>query len=238
MDLKKVTGIFAILTIAFSPSLVLAAEEDLSAESLAKANAKLESSYDAEKGKLEEGVNLAVEAGSEEAKKLEEAAQKAASEIVVNPNWVGIEPKIEVIKWGPEFRIKVKTNAGMKKEKMLAIKSVKLETLKGEFLGLKTYTDEEKTRDAEFMVNAEILKIDTVKITVTSPQDGDYVTISPLKVTEVPEAAAVKKEDMKAEVKDKAAEAAKAVEAVSEKPAAEAVSAPAPEKPKKKKGWW
>ncbi len=241
MNYKTLTGLFVFIMFALSPLSTLAAEEAkpteeaLSSEALAKANAKLESSFDSTKAQVEEGVNIAVADGTEEAKKLEDAAKEAALTIPVNPAWEGMEPKIEIVKWGPEFRIKVKTNPGMKNDRMMAIKSVKLETVKGEFLGLKTYSAEEKTRDAEFMVNAEILKIDTVKITVTSPQDGEYVTLSALKVTEVPE--------VKKAVADAAALAVAEVKDGAEKAAAVSEAAPAAEVPAakpagKKKGWW
>lgn len=110
-------------------------------------------------------------------------ARKAA-ELQEQNTWDQPAPKVEVSKWGQELKIVVTPDAKMKKDNLLAIQSVKLETEKGDFLGLKTYSPKETTRAAEFMLNPEVLKIENVKITVSSSKNGDWVTIAPLKVEE------------------------------------------------------
>ena len=121
-------------------------------------------------------------------------------------------PQVKTSQWGPEIRINVIPDSQMGTENVLAVQSVKLETEKGEYLGLKTFQPEEKTREAEFMINPEILKIDAVKITVSSKIDGQWTSTQTLKNEE-----------------GKGPEAGK--------PDAVKPAAPAPAKPKKK-GWW
>lgn len=224
--------ITAGLTASFSVFAVEeAASEELTAESLTKANAALEETYDKGNGKVEEKVNVAVDANSEAGKALQAAKGKTADVIAANPAWSGLEPQIEVGKWGQEIRIIVKPSGKMKSESLLAIKSVKLETVKGEFLGLKTYAADEKSRDAEFMVNPEILKIDSVKVTVSSGVIGEYATLASL----TPSEPAVKADEVvAAKLPEQAAAAAvEAVETVEAK-----AETPVQEQPKKKKGWW
>ena len=110
-------------------------------------------------------------------------ARKAA-EVQDQNTWDQPEPKIEVSKWGQEIRIVVTPDPKMKKEKILAIQSVKLENEKGEFLGLKTYTPQETTRVAEFMLSPELLKIDKVKMIISSALNGDWVSLVSLEVKE------------------------------------------------------
>ena len=124
---------------------------------------------------------------------------------VSDPRWEGVQPDVKVSKWGSEMRIIVTPSADMKSDELLAIKSVKMESPKGEFLGLKTYNPDEKERGAEFMVNPEILSIDAVTITVTSTDLGDFKTTASLVVEE---------------------EAPAAVEAVAEEVAAEVAAVP------------
>lgn len=90
-------------------------------------------------------------------------------------------PQVKLSQWGPEIRINVIPDPQMGTEGVLAVQSVKLETEKGEYLGLKTFQPEEKARDAEFMINPDILKIEAVKLTVSSKTDGQWTHIQPLK---------------------------------------------------------
>ena len=100
------------------------------------------------------------------------------------PVWNQYPPDVKLSQWGPEIRINVAPNSGMGSEKMTAIQSVKMETEKGEYLGLKTFQPDEKTREAEFMLNPDILKIDAVKLTVSSKTDGDWVKTVALKLAQ------------------------------------------------------
>ena len=132
-------------------------------------------------------------------------------------------PAVDVSKWGGEIRIIVTPDKAMKKDQLLSIQSVKLESDKGEFLGLKSYSPEEKTRDAEFMVNPAILKIETVKVTVSAGIEGEWSQVASLKVEEP-------KAEETEETPDQASQAA-------EKKAAPTQPSEA-EKPAKKKGWF
>ncbi len=102
------------------------------------------------------------------------APTEAAPEAPAAPASWEKAPSIQVAKWGEEIRITVTPDKSMKEDKLLAIQSVKLETEKGEFLGLKTYGPEEKDRSAEFMVNPVLLKADNVKIIASSKIEGDW----------------------------------------------------------------
>lgn len=90
-------------------------------------------------------------------------------------------PQIKISQWGPEIRLNVVPDPLMGEENVTAVQSVKLETEKGEYLGLKTFQAEETTREAEFMINPEILKIETVKITVSSKSGDQWSHVQALK---------------------------------------------------------
>lgn len=155
--------------------------------------------------------------------KKEEKAPAAASAAPQSPTLEKHSPQILVSKWGSEIRINVAPDKAMKKDQMLSIQSIKLESDKGEFLGLKTYGPEEKTRDAEFMVNPEILKIENVKIVVSMGSEGEWSKIVSLKV-----------EEPKVEEAAETPEAAPAAETAAKDAAA--LKPSQTEKPKKK-GW-
>lgn len=117
-------------------------------------------------------------AASEVAKAIESAApveEKKASIFDKYP------PQVKLSQWGAEIRINVIPDPQMGAEALAAVQSVKLETEKGEYLGLKTFQAEEKSREAEFMINPEILKIDAVKITVSGKSGDQWSQVQPLK---------------------------------------------------------
>lgn len=158
------------------------------------------------------------------------AQQKAASK-----TWGKYKPQIKVSPFGQEIRILVSfDDKKMGKENVAAIQSVKLESDKGEFLGLKTYGATEISREAEFMVNPQILKIDKVKVTVVSSADGEYSETASLEIKEAvppPAPAAV-------EAKKAVNEAAKELKEIVKKETEAAVPAVSEKKSEKKKGWF
>lgn len=135
-------------------------------------------------------------------------------------------PVVQISKWGQELRIIVEPNVLMDREKIPAIESVRLETEKGEFLGLKTYGPQEVKRRAEFMLDPLIMKIDKVKIIVHSQVDGDWTVVAPLKETSGDEVTAY---TVDPELQEE--------QAAVETPAATPVP-PAEEPKKKKRGWF
>ena len=155
-------------------------------------------------------------------------ARKAA-DLASQNTWDQPEPKVEVSKWGQEIKIVVTPDPKMKKDKLAAIQSVKLENEKGEFLGLKTYTPQETNRIAEFMVSPEALKIDKVKIIVSSAINGEWVSLVSLEVKEKLPETAVSAEAAQIAA-DQAAPEAAASAVQEEAPAVPTVKA-------KKKGW-
>ena len=156
----------------------------------------------------------------------------AEAEKAPAPVWKEHVPQVKMSAFGHEIRIVVTPDAAMDAKNLEAIQSVKLESDKGEFLGLKTYGAQEKSREAEFMINPEILKMDKVKITAVSSVDGEYTTVLPL---EVP------KEEPKVEASPAAKEGGEeekdALEVPAGAPSAPPVVKEETEKPKKK-GWW
>ena len=157
----------------------------------------------------------------------------AQEPIPVSPFWKEFPPKFEIIKWGPEIRIKVYPHSGMSKEEVEKIKSVRFESETGEFLGLRSFSAEEVDRMAEFAMNPEIIKIDKAKFTIISETQGTYVEIISLANPMDPAAAAPVKVEVP-EVKSEQTAAAEQVEKTVE---------PAPkedlknEDKKEKKGW-
>lgn len=155
--------------------------------------------------------------------KVQELAVQAEEAKPVSEVWIQNPPVVKVSPFGQEIKINVNFDPKMGKEKIDAVQSVKLETEKGEFLGLKTYSAEEISREAEFMVSPEALKIDKVKVTISSSTEGEYsTTVSLVIPKEEP-----KEEVSSAPAAESAAEAS--VPAVAEKKE---------KKPKKKKWGW
>ena len=144
------------------------------------------------------------------------APAEAAAEEKVNL-FEKYPPQVKLSKWGTEIRINIIPDPEMGAENVLAVESVKLETEKGEYLGLKTFQPDEKAREAEFMINPEILKIENVKITVSSKTGGTWSHLQRLEIID---------EKKKAAEEAAAAASGGASPAESSKPAAP-----------KKKGW-
>ena len=111
---------------------------------------------------------------------LGEAAEPAPS------SWDAYPPSVKVSLWGSEIRIVVTPNPVMGKERIAAIQTVKMESEKGDFLGLKTFSPTETERISEFMVNPEMLKMDKVKIIATSLMDGVWTALVSLEVKAEP----------------------------------------------------
>ena len=151
-----------------------------------------------------------------------------ASEEVAKWEYV---PVVQVSKWGHEIRIVVEPSILMDREKVPSIQSVRLETEKGKFLGLKTFGPQEVKRRAEFMMDPAALKLDKVKITVNSKDDGDWTSVVSLE-----EKSAEKKETtMYSETtKEEVSESSVGEEQPATVPPAAQEEQPAP----KKKGWF
>lgn len=202
-------------------SLLAESEQDLegAAEDLDLAENDLLDVPEAVEAEEDAAVELALPAeAAAEIPALEKAAEsavpaEAAEEAKGDSLFAQYPPQIKMSAWGPEIRINVIPDPEMGAENVLAVQSVKLETEKGEYLGLKTFQVEEKTREAEFMINPEILKVDAVRITVSSQKDGQWTHVHSLKDEngESPEAG---------------------------KPDAAPTEPAAPAAKLKKKGWW
>ncbi len=130
------------------------------------------------------GYNSLADAAGEKADAILDKGEAALAEgeKTVAAIWKEHAPQVKMSAFGQEIRIVVTPDSTMDAENIAAIQSVKLESDKGEFLGLKTYGATEKSREAEFMINPQILKMEKVKITVVSSLDGEYATLLPLEV--------------------------------------------------------
>ena len=213
---KSTLLIFTLFFSLYGMAPVMAKE---AAEKPSKATAALEGLDETASGVAEDRAQTTEDAAAAFGD-LSEPAPLIDTAAPAEDGWAGYTPDVKVSKWGTELRIIVTPNPAMKKDKKLDIQSVKLESEKGEFLGLKTYGPKETDRTAEFMVNPEILKIDKVKLTATSKTDGDWVHFQSLEV--------------KAEPPPQ-----EASEAASEKAAAPAAAPQTgSEKPKKKGLFW
>ena len=218
---NSVIILIMLLTFGVATRVVRAAEDAASKPAVEEVNAGNESdaieTAPVQETAVKPAEGNAVEAAKvEEVKPVESAAPVESAEAAKGEGekkeslLEKYPPQVKLSQWGPEIRINVIPDSQMGAENVLAVQSVKLETEKGEYLGLKTFQPEEKTREAEFMINPEILKVDAVKITVSSKLDGQWTHSQVLKSEE-----------------GKGPEAGKP----------DAVPAAAPDKPKKK-GWW
>ena len=95
-------------------------------------------------------------------------------------------PEIKFDRVGQELRITVTPNKGMGADRISQIQAVRLDDIKGEFLGSKAFRPKDKDRIAEFMFDPKTLKIQEAKVTVHSAVDGTWTKIISLKMEKEP----------------------------------------------------
>lgn len=119
--------------------------------------------------------------------------------------WEKYPPIVESAWYDPETtRITAAMPEDLEGDELLAVKAVRLETVIGETLGVKSYYPHEKTRSAEFNVNHKTIEDDWLIVKVVHLQFGTYETTVKLwKVRHDPE---VLKAKEAAEAAERAAE--------------------------------
>lgn len=95
----------------------------------------------------------------------------------------GFPPVIQISKGENDMKVVVEPHVLMEREKIPDIESVRLETEKGEFLGLKAFGPNEEKRRAEFLLDPSVIETEKIKVTVTSKVDGIWTTAVPLEET-------------------------------------------------------
>ena len=155
----------------------------------------------------------------------ESASTETAAEAPAEP---AIKPTVVIKQRGVELQLEVTYDHPMDQAANDYIESVQMESPTGEFLGVKSFSPNEKQALAIFMINPTLYKNDSVVFKAKSSKLGEIKTTSKLEVTPEPEAAVPA-----AEVSESSAPAASVSESA---PAAS--NEPKKEEKKKKKGWW
>lgn len=133
-------------------------------------------------------------------------------------------PVVQITKSETDVKVVVEPNVFMDRKKISEMKSVRIATDKGEFLGHKAFAANDEKRRAEFNIDPTAMEITNLVVIVNSAVDGDWIKNIPFEEVN-PEGEMLYTSQAKAEEEGLRIE---------ETPAETAEKTEAP----KKKGWW
>ncbi len=93
-------------------------------------------------------------------------------------------PEVQITKAGDELNIKITYSHPMDAANQNMIEYVRMETLKGEFLGLSSMNDKATQATATFTINTKLANFDTVRLVAKSTKVGLIKSIHKLEISE------------------------------------------------------
>ena len=115
-------------------------------------------------------------------------AAPAAPVAPAEPQTLWLYPPVaQIFKLGDKFKMVVEPNLLMDRDKISTIESIRIESPKGRFLGLKTFNPKDEKRRAEFILDPKEVKVRKVKVKVVSSDYGEWISLVKLEATRAPQ---------------------------------------------------